>query len=111
MALSSRMEQAKSILPRLFRRSTFRVLGELDVVRGYWAETVGPRLAERSEPVRAARGRLVVEVDSEPYLDLLSRMADEVVCCLRSELPDTSVRSIEFRLADVAPRPQEPVKP
>lgn len=93
------MEQAKSILPRLFQHASAPVLDELDLIKGYWPETVGPLLAEHSSPVIASKARLVVEVDSAPYLELLSQMSPQIVSCLRAELRNTTVRSIEFRLA------------
>ena len=94
------MEQAKSILPRLFQQDQAPFLDELDLIRGYWPETVGPLLAERSTPVGVRSATLVVEVRDPPYRELLAPMRDQIVACLRAELRNTSVRTIEFRLAD-----------
>ena len=94
------MEQAKSILPRLFQQDQAPFLDELDLIKGFWPETVGPLLAERSMPVRIGSARLVVEVRDPPYLELLVPMRDQIVGCLRAEFESTSVRTIEFRLTD-----------
>lgn len=96
------MERAKRILPRLFQTQAGQpsLLDELDLVRAYWLETVGPLLAEQSEPVGIEAGRLIVDVKDAPYLELLSNMRAQVVRCLRAELEETSVRTIEFRGAE-----------
>ncbi len=94
------MEQAKSILPRLFRQSQAAFPGELDLIRVYWAETVGPLLAKRTTPVGLEAGRLVVEAEGPAWRELLAPMREQIVEALRSELPDTRVRAIEFRLPD-----------
>lgn len=94
------MEQAKSILPRLFQQDQAPFLDELELIRGYWPETVGPLLAERSTPVTVRSARLVVEVRDPPYLELLAPMRDQIIGCLRAEFQNTSVRTIEFRLAN-----------
>lgn len=92
------MEQAKSILPRLFQQNQAAFRGELDLVRGYWAETVGPLIAKHSVPVRLRAGRLVVEAEGPPWRELLMPMRRQIVNVLRSELPGTKVRAIEVRL-------------
>ncbi len=99
MALPARMEQAKHILPRLFQQRQALFPDKLELVRGYWPETVGPLLAHRSNPVRLVAGRLVVEAQGLPWLELLAPMREQIVDALRSELPDTHVTTIEFRLA------------
>lgn len=93
------MEQAKSILPRLFQQGQAPFLDELDLIRGFWPETVGPLLAQRSTPVKVESGTLVVEVQDPPYLELLGPMRAQIASCLQTELRNTSVRTIEFRLA------------
>ena len=46
------MEQAKDILPDLYRRGTDRDLEEWELVRAYWAEAVGRRIAMHTRLVR-----------------------------------------------------------
>ena len=101
------MEQAKSILPRLFQQGQASFPDELDLISGYWPETVGPLLAEHSTPVKIRSSRLVVEVQDPPYLEFLAPMRDQIVGCLRAELKSTSVRTIEFRLAEHSGKPKE----
>ena len=92
------MEQAKSILHRLFEGHDAAFPGELDLIQGYWAEAVGPLLASRSTPVRLVGASLVVEADGPAWQELLASVRKQVVECLRSELPRTPVRRIEIRL-------------
>ena len=42
MAARSRMEQAKRILASLLQQERSAPLAELDLIRAYWPETVGP---------------------------------------------------------------------
>lgn len=91
------MEQAKSILPRLFQQDQ-RPLRDLDLILAYWSEMVGPLVAEHSRPVRLDRPTLVVEVSGPDWRELLVRMQRQLVNLLRKELPNSAVRRIEFRL-------------
>lgn len=99
MSLQQQMEQAKRIFPRLFQQhqSLFK---ELDLVRAYWPETVGPALAGRSKPIRVQPPKLVVEVLDPPWIELLRPMRGQIVAILRRELPDCRIRRIEFRLPE-----------
>lgn len=99
MALRLEMEQAKSILPRLFQQDQ-RALRELDLILAYWPEMVGPLVAKHSRPLRLDPPRLVVEVLDPDWLELLSRMRQQLVRLLRKELPKSVVRGIEFRLPE-----------
>ena len=99
MALRLEMEQAKSILPRLFQQDQ-RPLRELDLILAYWSEMVGPLVAEHSRPLRLYPPRLLVEVRGPEWRELLVRMQSQLVSLLRKELPNSSVRRIEFRLAE-----------
>lgn len=107
MALRLEMEQAKSILPRLFQQDQ-RPLRQLDLILAYWSEMVGPLVAEHSRPFRLDPPRLLVEVSGPDWRELLVRMQAQLVSLLRKELPNSAVRRIEFRLSeqgkDLAPR-------
>ena len=97
MVLRSRMEQAKSIFPRLLRQHQ-RSFDELDLVRAYWPEAVGPALAERSRPMRLQPPKLVVEVLDPPWIELLRPMRGQILALLREELPSSKIRRIDFRV-------------
>lgn len=97
------MEQAKSILPRLFRQHQ-RAFDELDLVQAYWPETVGPMLAERSRPVQLQPPKLLVEVLDPPWIELLRPMQGQILALLRKELPDCKIERIHFRVSANQPK-------
>ncbi len=99
MALRLEMEQAKSILPRLFQQDQ-RPLRELDLIVAYWPEMVGPLVAKHSRPLRLEPPRLVIEALDPDWLQLLARMQEQLVSLVRKELPQSAVRRIEFRLPE-----------
>ena len=100
MAARSRMEQAKRILARLLQQDQAARLDELDLIRAYWPEMVGPLLAEKSEPASFDRPRLRVEVLEAAWMTQFVPMTDQILSCLREELPGTEVREIEFKTRD-----------
>ena len=96
MATGLAMEQAKHILPRLFQQAPGQ-LREFDLVAAYWPEMVGPLVAEHSRPVAVDPPTLVVEVLDKDWLDFLPRMRSQILGLLHEELPESSIRRIEFR--------------
>ncbi|MCY4596368.1 MAG: DUF721 domain-containing protein [Bryobacterales bacterium] len=112
------MEQAKRILARLLQQDQAALLGELDLIRAYWLETVGPLLAEKSNPVTLDPPRLLVEVLEPAWMTQFVPMKDQILLCLRQELPRTCVREIKFVVRDLEgqsnprtsrPRPGPPI--
>ena len=100
MAARSRMEQAKRILARLLQQDQAAPLGELDLIRAYWLETVGPLLAEKSNPVSLDPPRLLVEVLEPAWMTQFVPMKGQILLCLQHELPRTCVNQIEFVVRD-----------
>ena len=94
------MEQAKRILARLLQQDQAARLGELDLIRAYWLETVGPLLAEKSNPVSLDPPRLLVEVLEPAWMTQFVPMKAQILGCLQQELPTTSVKAIEFFVRD-----------
>ena len=90
------MEQAKRILASLLQQERSAPLAELDLIRAYWPETVGPALAEKSHPVTLDPPRLLVEVPEPSWMTQFVPMKDQILHCLQQELPRTCVREIEF---------------
>ena len=95
--LRSRMEQAKSIVPRLFRQHQ-RPFDELDAINAYWSETVGPMLAERARPIRVDPPTLMVEVIDPPWIEQLRPMQRQILALLREQLPGSAIERIEFQI-------------
>lgn len=94
------MEQAKSILSRLLQQAPAPFLKELDLIRGFWPEAVGPLLAERSRLIALDAGRLVVEVPDRRWLEQFVPMRHQIKGFLKQELGKPAVREIEFVLAE-----------
>ena len=94
------MEQARRILPKLLRLGDDLRQQELDLIRAYWPLTVGPLLAQHSRPALVEPPTMVVEVGDPVWLELFLPMHQQITTLLRQELPDTSVRKIEFTLCD-----------
>ncbi len=111
ISLLSRMERAKRILPRLVQQHQATFPDKLDLVRGYWPETVGPLLADRTTPIDLKAGTLVVEAQGAPWRELLASMGTQIVRELRSELPGTDVRMIVVRLSEDGAAPGERCDP
>ena len=98
------MEQAKSILPRLFQGAPDTVRWQLDLIRAYWPEAVGPLLASHSEPVRIRPPTLFVQVSDATWLEEFGPMRGQIVSLLQQEMGSRAVTRIEFQLE----APQEP---
>ena len=94
------MEQAKSILSRLLQQAPAPFLHELDLVRGFWPEAVGPLLAKHSRLMELAAGKLVVEVPDRRWLEQFVPMRHQITGFLRQELGKPDVREIEFVLPE-----------
>lgn len=93
------MEQAKSILPRLFEQGQ-GTLRPVDLIRAGWRSTVGPAIAERSRPVRLDRGTLVVDVLDPAWIVLLKPMSAQILRLLRRQWPQAGVARIAYRPRD-----------
>ncbi len=75
--------------------------------RGAWSRIVGPRIAERSEPVALESGVLVVRVASHAWASELGFVAEDIVARLRAT--KFAVKTLQFRVGAVDPprRPPE----
>lgn len=91
------MNQAKDILPDLYRRGADRALEEWELLRAYWPEAVGRRLALHTRLVRLKGETLVVEVDDEAWRAQVEAVRGRIVESLRNEIPRSTVREIELR--------------
>lgn len=94
------MEQAKSILSRVFQQAPAPFLDELDLIRGFWPEVVGPLLATRSRLIELDAGRLVVQVPDRRWLEQFVPMRRQIMRFLEQELGKPDVREIEFVLPE-----------
>ena len=101
------MEQAKSILPRLFQGTPDAVRWQLDLIRAYWLEAVGPLLASHSDPVRVRPPTLFVQVSDAAWLEEFEPMRGQIVSLLQQEMGSRAVTRIEFQLE----APEEPERP
>ena len=91
------MEQAKDILPDLYRRGTDRDLEEWELVRAYWAEAVGRRIAMHTRLVRLKGQTLVVEVDDETWRAQIDAIRGRIINSLKAELSNSVVQKLELR--------------
>ena len=91
------MKQAKDILPDLYRRGADRGLEEWELVRAYWTEAVGRRVARYTRLVRLKGETLVVEVDDEVWRAQIEALRGRIVAGLRNELARSPVSEIELR--------------
>ena len=96
------MEQAKSIVPRLFQQEQ-RSRRALDLVRAYWPDAVGTLLSKHSIPVALEPPTLVVEARDQAWMELLLPMRAQVTALLKELLPKTGILEIEVRLAPPEP--------
>ena len=104
------MEQAKSILPRLFQGTPEAVRWQLDLIKAYWPEVVGPLLASHSDPVRVRPPTLFVQISDAAWLEEFGPMRRQIVSLLQHEMGSREVTRIEFQLEAPA-EPERPRKP
>ena len=102
------MEQAKSILPRLFQGTSETIPWNLDLVRAYWPEAVGPLLARHSEPVRIQPPTLFVQVADLAWLEEFKPMQRQIVLLLQQEMGSPAVNRIRFQAREPA-QPRGPI--
>ena len=101
------MEQAKSILPRLFQGTPDTVRWQLDLIRAYWPEAVGPLLASHSEPVKVQPPTLFVQISDSAWLEEFRPMQRQIVSLLQQEMGSKAVTQIQFH----PPEPERPERP
>ena len=99
------MEQAKSILSRLLQNCPASLLQDLELIRAYWPEAVGPMLARHSNPVKFDAPTLMVEVADARWLEQIVPMRPQIAGFLKQELPKPAVCQIEFVLQDPGKSP------
>ncbi len=91
------MKQAKDILPDLYRRGADCGREEWELVRAYWPEAVGRRVAGHTRLVRLKGETLVVEVDDEVWRGQIEAIRGSIIERLRKEIARSTVRSIELK--------------
>lgn len=96
------MERAKDILPRLFQKVPGWKGLELDLIRSYWPQVVGPLLASNCVPREIKRARLAVEVADASWMEEFWPMRGQVLALLQHELPSVRVESINAYVAPPA---------
>ena len=73
-----------------------------------WRDAVGPGGASRSRAVVCKGGRLLVEVQSSPWMQELACMKSEIRAAINRELGGEIVKDVMFRLAEPPPREPAP---
>lgn len=101
------MERAKNILPRVFQGAPDTVRWQLDLIRAYWPEAVGPLLASHSHPVRVQPPTLFVQVSDLAWLEEFRPMQRQLVSLLQREMGSEAVTQIQFLLSG----PEGPERP
>ena len=99
------MESAKNILAGIYREGTEPEKQDEQIVCSFWAPTVGPQIARRTQPIRLYRGRLVVDVEGHDWRRQLAKMAREITAKLNAALGKTVLEGIDFRVKVPASRP------
>ncbi|MDH4167997.1 MAG: DUF721 domain-containing protein [Acidimicrobiia bacterium] len=74
----------------------------------YWAQVVGPGIAEHSRPVSIDDGCLVVAVDDPAWASHLRWSQDEVISRMAEQLETHEIESIRFVVRPAQPRPEAP---
>lgn len=100
MAERARMERAKNILSRVFQGAPDTVRWQLDLIRAYWPEAVGPLLASHSDPFSVQPPTLFVQVSDLAWLEEFRPMERQLVSLLQREMGSESVTRIQFLLSD-----------
>lgn len=91
------MKQAKDILPNLYRRGGNRRLEEWELIRAYWPEAVGRRIALHTRLASLKDGKLVVEVDDDIWRAQIEAIRGRIIESLRNELDRSDIRSIDLK--------------
>ena len=99
------MESAKNILARIYREGREPKEQDEQIVRSFWAPTVGDQIASRTQPIRLYRGRLVVDVEGHDWRRQLAKMSREITAKLNAALGKTVLEGIDFRVKVPAARP------
>ena len=92
------MESAKNILARIYREGREPNEQDEQIVRSFWAPTVGAQIASRTQPIRLYRGRLVVDVEGHDWRRQLAKMSREITAKLNAALGKTVLEGIDFRV-------------
>ena len=87
------MESAKNILARIYREGREPKEQDEQIVRSFWAPTVGAQIASRTQPIRLYRGRLVVDVEGHDWRRQLAAMSREITAKLNAALGKTVLDS------------------
>ena len=101
------MESAKNILARIYREGSEPNEQDEQIVRSFWAPTVGDQIASRTQPIRLYRGRLVVDVEGHDWRRQLAKMSREITAKLNVALGKTLLEGIDFRVKVPASRPPQ----
>ena len=101
------MESAKNILARIYREGREPNEQDEQIVRSFWAPTVGAQIASRTQPIRLYRGRLVVDVEGHDWRRQLAAMSREITAKLNAALGKTLLEGIDFRVKVPASRPPQ----
>ena len=99
------MESAKNILARIYREGREPNEQDEQIVRSFWAPTVGAQIASRTQPIRLYRGRLVVDVEGHDWRRQLAKMSREITAKLNAALGKTLLEGIDFLVKVPAARP------
>ena len=88
----------RDVLPRVMTNIGKVYKDRPDLVIGAWPEVVGSRLAPQARAVSFTEGFLLVKVKSSTLLSLLTHDKPRIVKSLRSKFPNTTIKSVVFRL-------------
>jgi hypothetical protein len=70
-----------------------------------WPAVVGPHAAQKTQPVRFARGRLTVHVTSEVWVTEILADSDALIARLHAAIGRRIVHALSVRVGDVVPAP------
>ena len=100
------MKPLKDTLPGLYRREkSMTEEDEEELVRTYWASTVGPHIARRTRPVRILNGRLIVDIEGQEWRRQLAPMGRTIARRLNGAVGKDVLEDVEFRVIVSAIRP------
>lgn len=95
LRILSRPQPVGELLEGFLRSRRWEARVQDATVFSRWADVVGPDLASRCEPVRLARGNLLVRAESQVWATQLNYMLPQLAQRANEELGDGTVRQVK----------------